>query len=612
MKRVEVLLRAVLLVAVLIPCAGVVAAQEPDADAQAAAEDQRRAEGRWPFFDLDPDASGDRHTIDRGPGFYLNTGKLIAVFLLILAWIKLADWVNRDVQRYKLDWAAWNPAVIIPFVLAFLLMLKIPVFAIGLTIMVLALGAPVGAYIYTRNQEVDPSEQVLTPEHLRYLLSRRAKRVGVKISAEKQAEYERGAPVEFKATAGSTDVENNALLLKARQSPGFVLAKDLLADALGHRGDVVIMDYTQESVAVRYQVDGVLYPAASRDRQSGDVLLAAVKTLAGMNPAERGRKQSGRFSARLSGTEYDCRMVCQGTQSGERAIIRLENGSARFHSLADIGMRDKLRQALLEHMNASSGLILFSSLPGNGLSTLLKVATEENDRLLRQFAVIEEKNRSEFSQVDNVDVVSYDAAAGETPASVVPKLRRLAADVLVLPELTDAETVLQVCDFVRDDKLVLAGIHAKDAPEALLRVLMLKVPPSEFAPLVTAVVNVRLIRVLNPETRVAFPPSPDVLKKLGIPQGRIQTLYREPNAEELAATGRNQNSAMIGFQGRTGLFELLIVDKKVRQVLQQQPKLEVVRKAARQAGLRSLQEEGILLVAQGKTSISELSRVLKQ
>jgi type II secretory ATPase GspE/PulE/Tfp pilus assembly ATPase PilB-like protein len=161
-----------------------------------------------------------------------------------------------------------------------------------------------------------------------------------------------------------------------------------------------------------------------------------------------------------------------------------------------------------------------------------------------------------------------------------------------------------------DDRLVITNVHAKDAPEALLRILQLKVPQREFAAVVTAVLCTRLIRKLCDACKVGYAPTPDLLKKLGIPQGKVEALYRVPKPEEIDKPCKECGG--LGFRGRTGLFELLEVDDRIREILVKQPKLDLVRKAARLAGMRPFQEEGLLLVAKGVTSLAELQRVLTE
>src|SRR5262249_31805424 len=144
--------------------------------------------------------------------------------------------------------------------------------------------------------------------------------------------------------------------------------------------------------------------------------------------------------------------------------------------------------------------------------------------------------------------------------------------------------------------------------------LVLKIPPADLAGAVTGVLNVRLVRKLCEKCREAYPPPPEGLKQLGLPAGRVESLYRtptqpiDPKKPEVVC----DQCLGIGYLGRTGIFELLTVDDDLRQVLTTVPKMENLRAVARKSKHRSLQEEGVLLVARGTTSLQELLRVLKQ
>ena len=138
----------------------------------------------------------------------------------------------------------------------------------------------------------------------------------------------------------------------------------------------------------------------------------------------------------------------------------------------------------------------------------------------------------------------------------------------------------------------------------------MKVPAEEFVPVVKAVLYQRLIRTLCPDCKVGYTPPPDVLKKMGIPAGKVEQLFRPPKPEEIEKPCPLCQG--MGYKGRTGIFELLVINDQIREILLKQPNLNLLKKAAHASHQRLLQEEGILLVAQGVTSIPELMRVLKQ
>jgi type II secretory ATPase GspE/PulE/Tfp pilus assembly ATPase PilB-like protein len=362
---------------------------------------------------------------------------------------------------------------------------------------------------------------------------------------------------------------------------------------------------------VRQHIDGVWHNSEGRDRESGDVMLAVMKTLANLNAAERRKKQEGKFGAKYKDHSFVCSTVSQGVPTGERVVVELLSGFQKaFKHYADLGMRAKLAEQWAELLARDKGLIIIAGQPEGGLTTLTDVSLMETDRLLRDFVAIEEVNRRERG-IENIEVTTYDASKGETAATILPALIRKYPDVFVIRDFSNPDATKMLINEVREEnRLIVTNVHAKEAPEALLRILQLKVPQRDFATVVTAVLCTRLVRRLCDACKVAYPPTPDLLKKLGIPAGKVEALYRVPKPEEVDKPCKECGG--LGLKGRVGLFELLIVDDKIREILVKQPKLDLIRKAARLAGMRTFQEEGVLLVAKGITSLAELQRVLKE
>jgi type II secretory ATPase GspE/PulE/Tfp pilus assembly ATPase PilB-like protein len=565
---------------------------------------------------MDRDKWNDSHSVWRAKQPFFSWLKLLVLWLLFLIWVKSADWVNRDTQIFDLGYGKWNPILFFPF-LASLLLFAFPVL-IGFANFWLAVGALSVCYLATfvpyvvvRNAAVQLHEKVFTPDWFRYEVASLGSKVGLKISAERKAEYEKGAPVDLMAIAASEERDNQANLITARQSPGYLLVKEFVADMADRRSDKAILDYTQHSVVVRQHIDGVWHNSEARDRESSDVMLAVMKTLANLSATERRKKQESKFGAKYKDHSYVCPVTSQGVPTGERVVVQLLGGYQRtFKSYEDLGMRTKLAEQWSSLMASDKGLLVIAGLPGGGITTLTDVSLMETDRLLRDFAAIEEEQHRE-REIVNIEVTTYNAAKGETPATVIPSLIRKYPNVYVLREFTDVEAAKLLLAEVRDeDRLLITSVHAKEASEALLRLLQQKVPQREFAATVTAVLCTRLIRKLCDACKVAYAPTPDLLKKLRIPQGKIEALYRQPKPEEIEKPCPECNN--LGFKGRTGLFELLVVDDTIREILVKQPQLNLLRQAARDGGMHTFQDEGLLIVAKGLTSLAELQRVLKE
>ena len=233
------------------------------------------------------------------------------------------------------------------------------------------------------------------------------------------------------------------------------------------------------------------------------------------------------------------------------------------------------------------------------------------DRYTRGFVSIEDVAEKEVD-VENIVEKTFDGAAGETLMTPLPKILREYPDVLVVPEIKDAESAAALCDQANQERTVITTTRAKEAAEALLRVAQLKAPLDQLASAVKVVIDRRMIRKLCDKCKEAYPPPPQLLQQLGIPPGRVEALYRPPTPDPEKPQEPCEQCRGIGYFGRTGIFEALIVNDKVREALQKTPQLNAVRQAARKAGMRVLQEEGVLLVVTGATSLPELMRILKE
>jgi type II secretory ATPase GspE/PulE/Tfp pilus assembly ATPase PilB-like protein len=558
----------------------------------------------WPAFDLGKE-------FPRGPGFYLSWGKILAYWLLFLLWVKTTDWVSTDCLDLKLNFVRWNPIVFGTFMGTVVLSWLLPSFWIAYPLMLIAFVAPLTSYIIFRNSKVDNNRRVMTPEHLRYCFSIAMGKMGVKIAAERRDPRDLGPPVKLLAAGGPDDRENSARTLRSRQSLGLIATREVLADAFDSRGTAIMLEYTQQAVAVRTKVDGVWIAREPRSRENADPVQETLKLLCGLNPQDRQNRQEGVFSAEYNSISYAITFASQGTPTGERVMMQFEDKKIPYKTLEELGMRTKLQEQLQEQLVLPQGFLLFSAPPEGGLKTSMHVVLHACDRFTREFATLEEES-NRYIEVENVPVTTYKAADGQTPDSVLQKFFRTEPQVAIIRDMVNAETVSMMCDELSENRLLMGTIRAKDCAEALLRVLAMGVPADQFAKAISAVLNQRLVRKLCDSCKEAYAPTPQVLQQLGIPEGRVQAFYRPPTPNPEEPKEPCTVCGGIGYFGRTAIFELLVVGDAVRKVLPSNPKLDVLRQAARRDGMKNLQEEGVLLVARGVTSLPELMRVLKQ
>ena len=291
-------------------------------------------------------------------------------------------------------------------------------------------------------------------------------------------------------------------------------------------------------------------------------------------------------------------------------------------SLNECGMIPSVEERLKGHLNGS-GIVLTSCLPGDGSTTNWKAVLESSDRILRDFnAIVPKSNDHENdTYVENIDFTYYESGEGQE-YSTLKSLLLKQPEALVLPEPKDPQVLDRLADEVaNENRFVITRMAARSSAEAIVRILTLKVDRSKFAKALSAVVYHRLVRRLCDHCKQPYQPAPLLLAKLGLKPGQIDVLYREwqpPPPEELVdEKGRPIEPPVcpvcggLGYLDRIAIFEVLDVEDSIRNAIVNQPRVETIAKAMRQAGHKGLQDEGIKLVLAGVTSLNELQRVLK-
>jgi len=427
-------------------------------------------------------------------------------------------------------------------------------------------------------------------------------------------------PIEFDAGGPNQDIQQ-ANLDAVLPSPGFANMAILLADAITKRTDIVLLDYTQQNVNIRYKVDGVWHSMNPMDRESGDYMLATIKRLANLNHLERVQKQTGEFVATYLKSKHPCRIQSQGVASGERVAIYIDRKQPIPETLKEMGMRDSLYQKVAAVMNRDRAMLLASSMPDDFAGCYWTSIQSAADRFMRDIYSVVDVQKP-VDDVVNVTQVKFDSSRGEALESVIHQLLLREPNVVTLPDIPNGKAVDVMSDIVLNHDLCVAGrVYARDVFDAILRVLVLKPDASRLAQALNLVVAQRTVRLLCDYCRQPFQPSSQLLQQLGLPPGRVRTLYThfQPRPEDMVDERGNPidwepcpKCGGPGYYQRTSIFEVLEVTDRIRDVIRNKPTRQRLVAAAEESDHVSMREQGIVRVAKGLTSLEELRRVLKQ
>jgi general secretion pathway protein E len=545
-------------------------------------------------------------TFPRGPGFYYNLLKLLPVVGVYLFWVWTCSWIDRDAKEWKLPQSTWNPIVLGCGVAGLLLVWLLPWFLISFPLLLLLVVTPALAYVNLRNQKVPAEQQVLTPQHLLSLLQ-------MKKRPEKDEEKHRGVPVRFIGKSYNQGEEDQSRVARAKESKGYRAALELIYDAIQARSTDIHLEPTKEEMTVRWRVDGILQASPAFSRATGDAVLNIFKVLAALDITEKRKPQDGSFSAQVEDRVVDFRVATSGSVAGEKMVMRILDKSKTIANLTRLGMRDKMRDSVHQIVTQPHGMFIVCGPTGAGKSTTLYACLNEIDRYTKNVITVE--NPVEYN-IANVTQIEVNPKAGKTFASELRSILRQDPDVIYIGEIRDQETAEIACQAAQTGHMVFTTLHANDSVLAIARLLDLGVQPFLVSSALSAVLAQRLVRLLCPRCKIRYTPAPELLRKANLPADKIKFLYkpkvaRGEGAEESEGQEVCEHCGGTGYHGRTGIFELLVINDKIRELIRENPNFTAIRQEAVKAGMKYLQEDGLRQVIEGKTSIQELLRVSK-
>ena len=383
----------------------------------------------------------------------------------------------------------------------------------------------------------------------------------------------------------------------ANEAPVIRLVSMLLAEALDARASDVHLEAYPDSLRVRYRVDGVLQEAPSPPRSMAPAVISRLKVMADLDIAERRTPQDGRIRLVLQDRQVDVRVSTVPTLHGESVVLRLLDKESGRLGLDALGMAAGDLARLTEVLARPHGIVLATGPTGSGKTTTLYAALEQLRTGREKILTVEDPVEYQLAGIPQVPV---NEKVGVTFASALRALLRQDPDVMLVGEIRDGETAEIATQAALTGHLVLSTLHTNDAAGALTRLVDLGVAPFLVAATVEAVLAQRLVRTVCAVCARSVPATDGERMALALPA--LENVRRGAGCAACRGSG---------YLGRTGIYELLVLDEAMRASISAGEGAVAVRQLARAAGMRLLRDDGARLVEEGVTTPEEVLRVCR-
>ncbi len=389
------------------------------------------------------------------------------------------------------------------------------------------------------------------------------------------------------------------LLDVVNRPPVIRLVNDIFFRALQMRASDIHIHPFENKIQIRYRVDGILYDTLSLNRNVLPLVISRIKVMAGMDIAERRMPQDGRTSVRMGQREIDLRVSTVPTSYGERCVLRILDKSAGVFKLEELGLAKEDLATFDSLLHRSHGVIFVTGPTGSGKSTTLYASLNRLNSSEKNIMTVE--NPIEY-QLDGISQMQVAQKKGMTFITALRHILRQDPDVIMVGEVRDQETARMAIQSSLTGHLVFSTLHTNDSAGSVSRLIDLGVEPYLVSSSLIAVLAQRLVRRVCMNCRQEYKPNERELRELGLSDEMLKdaTFYMGSGCDKCFNTG---------YKGRVGIYELLLITDQLRDLINKQESAGVIKKAAIDAGLKTLRMDGANKVISGETTISEVLRV---
>ncbi len=392
------------------------------------------------------------------------------------------------------------------------------------------------------------------------------------------------------------DLPEQADLLESDDdAPIIRLINALLTQAIRENASDIHIEPFENRLVVRFRVDGILREVLQSRRGVAPLVVSRIKVMSKLDIAEKRLPQDGRISLRIAGRAVDVRVSTIPSGHGERVVLRLLDKQAGRLDLDSLGMQEDTQRLLDELIHKPHGILLVTGPTGSGKTTTLYAALERLNDNTRNIMTVEDP--IEY-YIDGIGQTQVNTKVEMTFARGLRAILRQDPDVVLVGEIRDLETAQIAVQASLTGHLVLSTLHTNTAAGALTRLRDMGIEPFLLSSSLIGVLAQRLVRVLNPKTRQSFTAGEYERRLLGLePHDPSPTLYRP---------GRDT-----GYQGRTGIYELIVIDDALRTMIHDGASEHEIERYARKF-TPSIREDGLARVLKGETTVEEVLRVTRE
>jgi type IV pilus assembly protein PilB len=375
----------------------------------------------------------------------------------------------------------------------------------------------------------------------------------------------------------------------------------VMIQAIRDRASDIHFEPDEKALRVRFRIDGFLYESLTLPKHIHPPLTSRIKILAEMDIAETRLPQDGNFNVKLEKRSFEIRVSTFPTIYGENVVLRILDQTSPLIKLEELGFSVDMLGHFKQLIRRPNGIIFVTGPTGSGKTTTLYSILNMINSMEKNIITIEDPVEYRLTFIRQTQV---NPKAGITFATGLRSILRQDPDVIMIGEVRDLATSEIALQSAMTGHLVLSTLHTNDAPEAVTRLMDIGVEPYLISSSVIGVLAQRLIRMICPDCKVPYPVDPKSLSDLGDDVSKSKgpiTLYRGKGCK---------NCKQSGYIGRTGIFELLLINERIKQLISEKASTQVIRETAKKTlGMISLREDGLGKVLKGITTLDEVNRV---